>query len=95
MIGPDPDYLAAVMEGTPGAERGRAHSLRRFRESYDNARANGYDGTRAAWATVVRLSPVDFAPAVARGAELWWIDNERRKPDHFTGAGFRLDLGKT
>lgn len=69
MTGPDLDYLAAVMEGTPGAAP--PDTVAAFRRSYTDAREAGYYGTRSEWAGLVLGAPQLFALGIPEGAELW------------------------
>jgi hypothetical protein len=77
VTGPDPDYYAAVMEGTPGAAP--RDTVAAFRRSYTDAREAGYDGTRSAWAGLVIGAPQLFALGIPEGAELWAAARTRRE----------------
>lgn len=77
MIGPDPEYLAAVFEGTPGAAP--RDVVAAFRQSYLDAREAGYYGTRSEWAGLVLGAPQLFALGIPEGAELWAAARTRRE----------------
>lgn len=76
MTGPDPDYYAAAMEGTPAGSR---DTVAGFRSSYAEARDAGYAGTRSEWAGLVLSAPQLFALGIPEGAELWAAARTRRE----------------